>query len=121
VRLLLDNGIPRSAVSLLIAGGTGAAHVGELGMASAADQVILDYALTAQFVIVTLDADFHTLLAVRGLRGPSVIRIRIEGLKGMEIAKILSQTLRQFNDELLAGAVLSVGRRIARCHLLPLK
>ena len=62
-----------------------------------------------------------SLLALLGLSGPSVIRVRIEGLKGPELATILTRTIRQFTDELLAGAVISIGSRIARCHLLPLK
>jgi predicted nuclease of predicted toxin-antitoxin system len=121
VKILLDNGLPRSAVSFLVAAGLEAVHVGEIGLASAADQLILDHARAEHFVIVTFDADFHTLLALRGLNAPSVIRIRIEGLKGTEVAAILHRIVGQFGDELLAGAVLSIGPRIARCHLLPLR
>jgi predicted nuclease of predicted toxin-antitoxin system len=83
--------------------------------------VILAHAVDHDFVVVTLDADFHTLLALRGASRPSVIRIRIEGLKGPRLVLILRQIMQRFSAELAAGAVISVGPRNARCHLLPLR
>jgi predicted nuclease of predicted toxin-antitoxin system len=118
--LLLDNGLPRSAVPLLSAAGITAVHVGDIGMAHAADETILRHATANQQWVVTLDADFHTLLALSGDRGPSVIRVRIEGMKGPELAQIILRVVRQFNAELTAGAAVSVGPKVARCHLLPL-
>jgi predicted nuclease of predicted toxin-antitoxin system len=46
------------------------------------DADILAYGRQELRVVVTLDADFHTLLALSGARSPSVVRIRIEGLRG---------------------------------------
>ena len=43
---------------------------------------ILDFARTGQRVIITLDSDFHTILAVTNASSPSVILIRLEALKG---------------------------------------
>ena len=52
-----------------------------VGLADASDAVFLDYAREEGHVIVTLDADFHTLMALTGATLPSVIRVRIEGLR----------------------------------------
>jgi len=52
-------------------------HVGEIGMSKAADEEILAFSLGRNAVVVTLDADFHAILAVSGARGPSVIRMRL--------------------------------------------
>jgi predicted nuclease of predicted toxin-antitoxin system len=82
MKLLLDQGLPRSTVKRLADAGVVAEHVGDLGMAAAADQTILDFARVRQFTIVTLDADFHQLLAATRAVSPSVIRLQIEGLKG---------------------------------------
>ena len=71
----------------------GCRHVGEMGMASANDQMILDTARESQTVVVTLDADFHYLLAASQATSPSVVRIRTEGLKGNQLAAILVQVI----------------------------
>ena len=50
-------------------------------MSTAEDVEILERDRQDQQTIVTLDADFHALLALSGAISPSVIRIRIEGLR----------------------------------------
>jgi predicted nuclease of predicted toxin-antitoxin system len=82
MKLLLDQGLPRSAVTELASLGWDVVHVGEIGMAAATDQEILRRADAEQRAVVTLDADFHTMLALQGASSPSVIWVRIEGLRG---------------------------------------
>ena len=55
-------------------------HVGEIGMSRATDEEILAFSLGRNAVAVTLDADFHAILAVSGAQGPSVIGMRLQGL-----------------------------------------
>ncbi len=85
MKLLLDQGLPRSAAGLLRQAGLDTVHTGEIGLATAEDQLILDQARESGRVVVTLDADFHTLLTLSGAVSPSVIRIRIEGLNAAQI------------------------------------
>jgi predicted nuclease of predicted toxin-antitoxin system len=108
MKLLLDQGLPRSTVQQLAAIGIVAEHVGNLGLAAASDHVILDEARNRGEVVVTLDADFHALLAHAGASGPSVIRLRIEGLDAARRAQILSQVLAVAATDLAAGAAVSV-------------
>lgn len=96
-------------------------HVNEIGLAHATDEEILTRAIADEYVIATLDADFHTLLALRGGQRPSVIRFRIQGLKSDRLVPMLRNILRHFKAELSAGAVVSIDERTARCHMLPLK
>jgi predicted nuclease of predicted toxin-antitoxin system len=67
VKLLLDQGLPRAAAAELAALGW---DVGEIGMAAATDQEILRRALAEQRAVVTLDADFHTILALENAPAP---------------------------------------------------
>jgi predicted nuclease of predicted toxin-antitoxin system len=69
---------------------------------------------------VTLDADFHSLLAASHASAPSVIRIRIEGLYGDEVAQIVRQVVDAAKAELEAGAAVSVTRARVGIRLLPL-
>lgn len=57
IRLLLDQGLPRSAVRILREHGLDAVHVGDIGAATATDAEILDLARRQHRIIVTLDAD----------------------------------------------------------------
>ena len=76
MKLLFDQDLPRSAAELLRQVGIDTIHVGEIGLGTASDAEIMAAALQQQRVVVTLDADFHALLALSQATQPSVIRIR---------------------------------------------
>lgn len=120
MRLLLDQGLPRSTVRHLAGMGIAAEHVGDLSMAAATDASILDAARKRQAAVVTLDADFHALLAKSGVVSPSVVRIRIEGLQGEQLASLLGQVLAIAGVEIEAGAAVCVTARRIRVRLLPI-
>lgn len=118
MRLLLDQGLPRTAAEVLRDRGCDVVHVAEIGMASASDEAILNRAVEEQRVCVTLDADFHAILAVKNLSAPSVIRFRKEGLRGPELANELIGVCTQIQDALEAGAMVTVTHTALRVHRL---
>lgn len=120
MKLLLDQGLPRSTVKHLAIAGIDAEHVGAIGMSGATDTKILDFASRQQSVVITLDADFHHLLAASHATSPSVVRIRIEGLKGDQLAALLLQVVAAAKTQLDAGAVVSVMPTRIRMRLLPI-
>lgn len=93
MKLLLDQGLPRSTVFHLQKAGIESAHVGERDLSTAIDARILEVGRQEGLVIVTLDADFHALLALSAAAAPSVIRIRIEGLRGENLAALLNEVV----------------------------
>ena len=118
LHLLLDQGLPRDAAEQLRAAGVSCTHVGEIGMSAAADTEILEWARVRDSIVGTLDADFHAILAVRNASKPSVIRIRLQGLNGAAIAKLLLQILDQYKAELATGCMITVKQHKTTCHLL---
>jgi len=120
MKLLLDQGLPRSSALLLRNDGWDVVHVGELNAASANDRTILKIALETSRVVVTLDADFHALLAASGVTQPSVVRIRTEGLKAPQVKEIVLEVLHHCEEDLRCGALITVQKSRIRVRRLPL-
>lgn len=120
MRLVLDQGVPRDAAAVLRSLGHDCMHVGEIGMGKAADEEILAFSLGRNAVVVTLDADFHTILAVSGAQGPSVIRMRLQGLGGPEVVEVVRKVLAIFEVELKRGSLVTVKALKTTCHRLPI-
>lgn len=119
-RLLLDQGVPRSAAASLRRAGWDAIHVSEIGMSRADDVDILRRARAETRTCVTLDADFHALLATSGEPGPSVIRIRKEGLDAPALAALLQRIWPGAEAALNTGAMVTVTDRSVRVRRLPI-
>jgi predicted nuclease of predicted toxin-antitoxin system len=120
MKFLLDQGLPRSTIRHLAALGVSAEHVGDLGLAVATDGAILDTARLGGATVVTLDADFHKMLASSHAKAPSVVRIRVEGLKGDELARLLMRVIAVASFDLERGAVISVSETRIRVRSLPI-
>jgi predicted nuclease of predicted toxin-antitoxin system len=120
VKVLLDQGVPRRAAALLKEAGVDALHVADLGMSSADDADVLAWCRQNGAVAVTLDADFHAFIALSGETAPSAIRLRVQGLKGPEVARLLLGILSTREAQLAAGALVTVQRGRLRLRSLPI-
>ena len=120
MRLLPDQGLPRSAARFLTEAGIDAVHVAEVGYAAADDATILQRARDEKRTVVTLDADFHAHLAISQAVSPSVIRIRIEGLYGRQAADLIQTVLARCSEDLDRGAMVTVQPKRIRVRRLPL-
>lgn len=118
-RSLLDQGLPRSAVAILKDAGWEAVHAVDVGLSRASDDLILAYARDKHWICVTLDADFHALLAVTNARAPSVVRIRWEGLNGPALASLLMTIWPRIEQPLQQGAMVTVTETAIRIRRLP--
>ena len=75
MRFLVDAQLPPALARRLQALGHVAEHVADLGMTSAPDDAIREYAASVEAVIVTKDEDFVIRRLLTG--GPSVIWLRV--------------------------------------------
>lgn len=112
--------MPRSCVANLAAAGHDAVHASDIGLSLAKDSDLLRRAADENRVVVTLDADFHALLADSLAKAPSVIRIRDEGMKGAEVTDAIIGLARRFGDQLAGGCAMTVRSRRVRYRMLPL-
>ena len=113
MKLLLDQGLPRTAAERLRARGFEAIHAGDIAMASASDSDLLGFARESGLTIVTLDADFHALLVRSGAVTPSVVRLRVERATAEVVTDLIAMVIERCRDDLEAGAMVSTnGTRI---------
>ncbi len=89
-------------------------------MAAAKDERIIAHASEERRMIVTLDSDFHALLALSAGSEPTVLRIREEGIKGERLAILIDAISTQYKEVLSAGCVMSYHLGTVRYRLLPL-
>ena len=100
MKLLLDQGVSRKAVGLLQPLGIDAVHVSAYATEEASDEEILDRARTEGRVVVTIDSDFHAILALSNAATPSVIRLCMASLTGQNVASLLATHVTQIADDL---------------------
>ena len=80
---------------------------------------ILSWAREQRATVVTLDADFHAMLAVSGDAEPSVIRLRLEGLCAKAAVAVIEKVLERYGNDLARGCLITVKTRKTTCHRLP--
>jgi predicted nuclease of predicted toxin-antitoxin system len=120
-RILLDQGLPRTAVKiLLLKQGWDVLHTGDIGLSTATDREILEFARKDRRVVITLDADFHAIIAVENAVSPSVVRIRQEGLKGAQLAELIEKIWPKIQRQLDSGALVSVTENSIRVRNIPI-
>ena len=119
ISILLDQGLPRSAASLLRDEGWDVLHTGDIGLSRSTDRQILEFARNEQRVIITLDSDFHTILALTNASTPSVIRIRLEGLRGPDLALLIKRIWSRIEPQVKKGAMVTVTESGIRIRNIP--
>ena len=84
------------------------------------DPIPNEYAKENGRVIITLDSDFHAYLAVNNAEAPSVIRIRREGLKALEMSKLIISIWPKIDQAIQRGAMVTVTEESIRVRTLPI-
>ncbi|MGM0426679.1 MAG: DUF5615 family PIN-like protein [Thermodesulfobacteriota bacterium] len=119
MKFLLDMGVSPETGCYLEKLGHNAVHLIEEGMDRATDSQIMEKALKEERIILTHDLDFGRMLAFSGDRGPSVVTFRLTNMRPENVNQFCKAIIDRFSDVMAEGAILSVGDKKIRRHLLP--
>ena len=120
MRLGLDQGLPFRAAAVLRRDGIDTAHASEVGLSRASDDDILEWCRKEERILVTLDRDFHQIIALASASLPSVIRLRLQGLGADETAELIRIVITDHADDLTAGALITVRGHSLSVRRLPI-
>lgn len=120
MKLIVDMCLSPDLIEGLRNAGHEADHWSHVGDPRALDDVIIEWAFNEGRVILTHDLDFNALLYNSNGAGPSVVIVREQDTAPEMILQPIIRVLSQFESELLEGALISMGRHVARVRRLPL-
>lgn len=122
MKLLIDMNLSPRWVDVLANAGFEAAHwSAHLAHTMHLDSEIMAYAKANDYIVLTHDLDFSTILAATQGEKPSVVQIRADDVNPDAIGKQVIAALQQMSTELADGALLTVDTSRTRVRLLPLR
>ncbi len=120
MRLLIDMNLSPKWVTFLQSSGFETAHWSDVGLVTAPDSEIMAYAKADNWVILTHDLDFGSILAASGGDAPSVVQIRADNLSTDAIGATVVAALKATAEALATGALVTVEPIRTRITLLPI-
>ena len=120
MKILIDMNLPPTWVPVIKEAGHTAVHWSTIGSSNAPDREILAWAKAKGYVLFTHDLDFGAILAATDTEAPSVIQIRTQDVTPHHAKDLLLNVIRNFTQDLLQGALISVDEERSRVRLLPL-
>jgi len=121
MKVLIDMNLSPAWTECLAAAGIDAVHWSAIGLATALDTEIMTVARERDFVVLTHDLDFSSILAATGGTKPSVVQLRASDIRPSKIGQAVVAAIQQMEMELQAGALLTIDPRRARLRLLPFR
>ncbi|HIK17481.1 MAG TPA: DUF5615 family PIN-like protein [Leptolyngbyaceae cyanobacterium M33_DOE_097] len=120
MRFLADMGVSLFTVTWLREAGHDALHLRDEGLQRLSDAAILVKARRENRIVLTMDLDFGSLLALNQEPLPSVILFRLSNERSQFVNERLAIILAQCADALEAGALISVSDETFRVRNLPI-
>jgi predicted nuclease of predicted toxin-antitoxin system len=113
VKLLVDMNLSPNWVEQLARHGFEAVHWSTIGAATAPDVEILTWANEHQFVVITNDLDFSSILAASAGATPSVVQVRTQDLLSDAVVGIVANALKVHQQD--SRSISSPASRAVRC------
>jgi predicted nuclease of predicted toxin-antitoxin system len=120
LHIVVDMNLSVEWIPLLEQAGWSAVHWSAIGDPRADDATIIAWASAHGHAIFTHDLDFGTALALTHAGKPSVIQVRAQRVLPEHIGPMVFASLKQYERELFAGALVVVEPSKSRVRVLPL-
>ncbi|GHV90683.1 hypothetical protein AGMMS50268_11860 [Spirochaetia bacterium] len=120
MKILVDMNLSPEWADYLIGNSLEAVHWSSCGSPDSPDTAIMTYAKEHNFVVLTNDLDFGTILALTHYEKPSVIQIRSGVLSPIRIGGSVTSAIKKLSTEIEQGALVTIDLNKIRLHLLPL-
>ena len=120
MKVLVDMNLSPTWASLLTGAGITALHWSAIGPATAPDHEIMAWARNSGYVVFTHDLDFGALLHATGAVAPSVVQFRDHDVRPDSIGQQALLALKQAEQEIIHGALITVDSKKLRITCLPL-
>lgn len=121
MRFLIDMNLSPRWADFLRNHDLSADHWSSIGDPGAPDSEIMEYAVRQGYIVLTHDLDFSAILAASNEGGPSVVQIRSADVGPATIGATVVAALKQMEQELMTGALLTIDPGRIRLRLLPLQ
>ena len=118
MKILIDMNLSPLWADALTDAGIEAVHWSTIGDPAATDRVIMSYAQTHGYIVFTNDLDFGTLLAITKSQLPSVVQVRNQDLLPTAISHVVTSALRQVEQQLESGALVTIDHSRSRIRIL---
>ena len=120
MKILVDMNLSPSWVPILERNGFPAVHWSAVGDGKAPDPVVLGWARDNRYIVFTNDLDFGAILASTRAAGPSVIQVRTQDVTPDHLGNIVVAALREHQEILERGALITIDESRLRARILPL-
>jgi predicted nuclease of predicted toxin-antitoxin system len=121
LRILIDMNLAPEWVAALQKHGYEAVHWSTIGDPRAPDDEITRYAQTNDYVIFTHDLNFGAILAATQTQSPSVLQVRTQNTFPEHLEPLVISALSHFQQQLVAGALITIDERTKRVRMLPIR
>lgn len=120
MKILIDMNLSPKFADFFEEKGINAKHWLKVGAPAAEDTEIMEYAYKHSYIVMTSDLDFNALLSItKGLK-PSVIQLRTQRISVAQDGEWIVSVIRENEEKLLDGAILSMNAKNYRVRLLPI-
>jgi predicted nuclease of predicted toxin-antitoxin system len=120
MKILIDMNLSPDWCRAFSSQGIESVHWSNIGDKSAPDNILMDWARSNGYIVFTHDLDFGTILAATATTAPSVIQVRTQDTFPDRLLTKIVDALKQFETQLIAGALVTIDENRSRVRILPI-